>query len=346
MKVPKARKLKSGNWFIQLRLDGESVPVTAPTEKECTRIATLVKAEHMAGKRIVVRSGDKTLTQAIDDFISARENTLSPSTIRGYRIIQRNRFKELMSMKLKDITGTVFQKAIDLESKSLSPKTIKNSVGFICTVIYQETDIKLKVSTPQIVPNEHPFLEPEQIPIFLKAIHGTKIELPCLLGLWSLRASEIYALTYDKFDFDKKLIRIEGAVVPNEHNELVTKNTNKNDTSRRAVPLADRVGELVKQAPDKNKLIPISRQNLYAAINKLCKENNLPLIGVHGLRHSFVSFGFYLDMPKDIIREIGGWSNDGTMEKIYKHLSQSYRLTHQNTMLERFNLLTKSLTNL
>lgn len=343
MKVPKARKLKSGNWFIQLRLDGESVPITAPTEKECTRIATLVKAEHMAGKRIVVRSGDKILTQAIDDFISARENTLSPSTIRGYRIIQRNRFKELMNMKLKDITGTVFQKAIDLESKSLSPKTIKNSVGFICTVIYQETDIKLKVSTPQIVPNEHPFLEPEQIPIFLKAIHGTKIELPCLLGLWSLRASEIYALTYDKFDFDKKLIRIEGAVVHGVDNKLIAKKTNKNITSRRMIPLADRIAELVQNSPDKENLMPIARNSLYRAINKVCRENELPEIGVHGLRHSFVSFGFYLDMPKDIIREIGGWSNDTVMEKIYKHLSQSYRLIHQNTMLDKFNLLTKTL---
>ena len=51
MKVPKARKLSSGKWFIQLRLGGESIPVTAGTEKECTRQAQAVKAEYLVGKR-------------------------------------------------------------------------------------------------------------------------------------------------------------------------------------------------------------------------------------------------------------------------------------------------------
>ena len=32
MNVPKARKLPSGNWFIQLRLGGESISITAATE--------------------------------------------------------------------------------------------------------------------------------------------------------------------------------------------------------------------------------------------------------------------------------------------------------------------------
>ncbi len=35
MKVPKPRKLTSGTWFIQMRLGGESVPVSAATRTEC-----------------------------------------------------------------------------------------------------------------------------------------------------------------------------------------------------------------------------------------------------------------------------------------------------------------------
>ena len=34
MKVPAPRKLPSGSWFIQLRLGGESIPVTAATAKD------------------------------------------------------------------------------------------------------------------------------------------------------------------------------------------------------------------------------------------------------------------------------------------------------------------------
>lgn len=35
MKVPKPRKLTSGTWFIQMRLGGESVPVSAATRTGC-----------------------------------------------------------------------------------------------------------------------------------------------------------------------------------------------------------------------------------------------------------------------------------------------------------------------
>jgi hypothetical protein len=49
MKTPKPRKLPSGSWFIQLRLDGESVPITASTERECVRKAQLIKAENLPG---------------------------------------------------------------------------------------------------------------------------------------------------------------------------------------------------------------------------------------------------------------------------------------------------------
>lgn len=51
MNVPKARKLASGTWFIQLRLGGESIPVSGATEKAVTREAERIKAEYRAGAR-------------------------------------------------------------------------------------------------------------------------------------------------------------------------------------------------------------------------------------------------------------------------------------------------------
>ena len=45
-------------------------------------------------------------------------------------------------------------------------------------------------------------------------------------------------------------------------------------------------------------------------------------MGVHGLRHSFASLAYHLQIPEKIAMEIGGWSDDGTMRKIYTHLAQ------------------------
>ena len=59
MKVPKPRKLASGTWFIQMRLDGESVPVSAATRSECVdcnRCGGSRAAHPARGARIEIRS--------------------------------------------------------------------------------------------------------------------------------------------------------------------------------------------------------------------------------------------------------------------------------------------------
>ena len=100
MVVPKARKLPSGVWFIQLRLGGESIPITANSEKSCTKEARAIKAEYLAGKLEMKEKEPEretvTLTAAMDNYIASKSNTLSPSTIRGYRKNQKYRFQSIM----------------------------------------------------------------------------------------------------------------------------------------------------------------------------------------------------------------------------------------------------------
>lgn len=142
MKVPKARKLSSGKWFIQLRLGGESIPVTASTEKECTRQAQAVKAEYLVGKRApknLEETDSPTLNEAIDSYISARDNTLSPLTVRGYRTIQKHRFKSTLSRRLDEIPESEWQVIVNQEAALCSPKTLKNAWGFIRSVVEDAT---------------------------------------------------------------------------------------------------------------------------------------------------------------------------------------------------------------
>lgn len=83
MKVPTPRKLPSGTWFIQLRLNGKSVPVSAATKKDCIRQAELIKAEHRSGKKVVCKTS-MTLGDAMTDYIEKKRASLDPSTIQGY----------------------------------------------------------------------------------------------------------------------------------------------------------------------------------------------------------------------------------------------------------------------
>lgn len=50
MKIPKARQLPSGMWFCQLRLAGNSISITKPTEEECAAEAIKIKTRYKEEK--------------------------------------------------------------------------------------------------------------------------------------------------------------------------------------------------------------------------------------------------------------------------------------------------------
>lgn len=342
MKIPEPRKLSSGNYFVQLRLGGESVSVTAPTAKECRDKARSIKSQHVAGEKRIQRSkSNPTLTQAIDNYIAARSNTLSPSTIRGYRTIQRNRFKSVMEKKVRDIKD--WQSACNEEAKLCSAKTIKNSYRFIVSVLSENGIHPSKVTLPQVVPNERPWLDYEQILTFCKAAKGQPGELAALLALNSLRRSEMCALTQNSIDIKHKTIKVKGAKVPDENHQYVVKKTNKNATSARTVPmLIPRLEELLSTESEDEYLVTVRPDTLRNQINRICKLANVPEVGVHGLRHSFASLAYHLGMSEKECMKLGGWADSKTMHDIYTHLSERDLAKHQSAMADFYKNANKN----
>lgn len=327
MKVPEPRKLSSGKWFIQLRLGGQSVPVSHFDKASCIREARAIKAEYQAGKRLPKEEKtDLTLTAAIDAYIKAKSNTLSPSTIRGYRSIQRNNFKATMPRQLDQIKEKEWQLIVNDEAARCSPKSLRNAYFFIKTVVKHATGKEIPaVSMPGAVPARKEFLTPEQIKIFVAAIKDHRHAVPALLALSSLRSSEIAALRWENIPEDPEFIRVSGAVVLDEHDKPQFKQQNKNATSARLVPvLIPELKEAIKRdrQPD-GPVLTVTPNRFRDRINDVCAENGLPKVGVHGLRHSFASLAYHLQMPEKIAMEIGGWADAGTMHRIYTHIAQS-----------------------
>ncbi len=334
MKIPKARKLSSGTWFIQLRLNGESISVTAETEKKCIAKAMAVKSGLAESKNPV----KITLSQAIDKYIESRENTLSPSTIGGYRTIQRTRFLSSMDKPLASIKN--WQAICNAEAQLCSPKTLKNAWGFINSVLKSSDITPPKITLPQIIKKERPFLSPEEIKFFLKAVEGKPCEIPALLELHSLRRSELLALTWENnIDLKNRYILVSGAVVVDKNNKLVHKETNKNVTSQRKIPIMiDRLYELLSAEENKEGYLYKKNANeLYTNINRICKSNNLPEVGNHGLRHSFASLAYHIGMSEMTVMRIGGWSDYATVRKIYTHLAENDLESQTKAMSDFFN---------
>lgn len=338
MKIPKAKKLPSGMWRIQLRLNGRSISITEKTEKACIRQAELIKAEYNTGKRFDA-TAPLTLSHAIDKYIEDKKNILSPATIKGYRSIQDSRFQNVMYKSVAEIKN--WQKVVNEESYLCSAKTLNNAYGFIKSVLRYCNVEPVDVKLPQIVPHEREWLEPEQIPIFLNAIKGKPCEIGALLALHSFRRSEIFALTKKNFNFDKKYIQTSGAVVLDENNKFVHKREQKTVKSGRVVPIMiPRLETLVKALPDNDKkLVTCYPDTLRKWINKICEENNLPKVGNHGLRHSFASLAYSLKWSEQETMRIGGWDDPTVMRKIYTHLAEKDKERAENSMAEFYKAL-------
>lgn len=339
MKVPTPKKMSSGNWYINMRLGGESINVTEPSERACIRSAQLIKAEYLAGKR-EAKKAPLTLSDAIDKYIVSRENVVSPSTVRGYRNIQNTRFQSYMKKRIDAFTPELCQKMVNEEAMRCGAKTLKNAWGLISSVLRYHTITPPAVKLPQLVQNERPFLDPEQISVFVSAVKGEDVEIPALLALCSLRTSEIRALTWDQVDFRRNIVHVRGSVVYDEDRNLVHRQENKNTTSRRDVPMIPQLAEALRSAErTSDYIVPGSIQHVYLRINKICRANALPEVGLHGLRHSFASLAYHLNMPPKIAQQIGGWANDQVMQRIYTHIAQADLISNQNKMLDYYKNL-------
>ena len=333
MKIPTPQKTANGTYKLQLRLNGKSIMVTGATAAECKREALAIKSEHITG-RVVQNKCTVTVTQAIDNYIVKRPK-LSPSTVRGYRTIQKNVFTPVMEQLLDSVN---WQKAIDDDKHSA--KTLKNAWGLISSVL-SENNLpvpKVRLQAPQS--RERAFLQPENIPVFLKAINGTDYELAALLGLHSLRRSEICDMTMKDVDLKKNVLYVRGAAVPDENSKIVHKKENKNNASTRTVPIMmPRLTEILTQL-EKEKysgyLITCHPNTLWKGINSICKKNNLPEVGVHGLRHSAVSLAYHLRWDEKTAMQIFGYSDFQTMRKIYTHLADADKESDIKAMTDFF----------
>lgn len=319
MIVPKPEKLSSGAYRVRLRLDGESISITRPTAREATREAEKIKADYRNGIRNVPTGGAVRLYDAIESFIAGRENVLSPSTLRGYRGIQRNHFRSYMSKHLDAID---WQAAVNIEARTNSPKSVKNYWWFITGVLKDNGLTPPHVRLPAAIPNETPWLTPEQIPVFMAAIRGTPGEIGALLALHGLRRSEIYGLQWG--DIDGHVIHIHQSLIVGEDGKPILRQQNKTYSSTRNVPIMiPRLAELLAAAENQTGAVVTTHiGTLSKNVEAACKRAGLPNVTAHGLRHSFASLCYSLGLGELDTMRLGGWSDYQTMRKIYTHLSE------------------------
>lgn len=308
----------------QVTVDGKRISVV-DADKDIAQ----AKAVALKSGMIEEQKNPKPVTveKAMDQYIEIRSNVLSPATIRAYKNVSKNYFKQIRTKKLSSVDESIIQSQINLYSKDKSYKTVKNAVSFLISVVSEDHPINIKrLKYPQRIPKEHSYLEADSITKLIDTCRGDVIEIPVLLALWlGMRRSEICALEWEDVDFERKTVSITKARVPDENNKYVTKNTTKTEKSRRIVNCPDYVlNRMITIQPNESKrtgqIVKMNPNDIYNHLKVICDNNSIPFVGVHGLRHTNASVMLSLGVADKIAMARGGWSSKDTMQNIYQHL--------------------------
>ena len=327
MKVPNPKKLPSGNWMIQLRLGGKSKTITTTTKRECIEKATMIKAEHVTGRRRVIAS-DLTLKEATEAYIDKNSGKWSPATRQGYEKILRNNFPELFKLRIRDIDTQCLDDAVAAECKrknargvNYSAKSVRSAYGLVAEVLKAN---KIDFDTPrlpEVKKKPVQILLPEQV---YAAVKGTEIELPCLLAMWmSFTMSEIRGLTKSKSIRNGQLSIVE--VVVDVGGKPVRKSAAKEVERARTHNIPPYIQQLIDKV-ETDELVTLSGQAIYKRFQRLLEKNGLPSMSFHKLRHISASVGASLKVPDPVIQARGGWSSDYVMKRVYTHVFDEDRL--------------------
>ena len=329
---PRPVELPSHKWRCQIMVDGERLSAVDADPEVAHAAVLAMKTGVISSKkdRETRKSGNLTLKEAIDIFIESRDNVLSPSTINGYREIQRNRFPALMRTKVREIDYTTLQMAVNSESKKVGYKTIRNALTLVISVVseYHEISIK-KIKMPQRKQQEHKYLEEAGMIELFDAIRGSFAELPILLAVWlGLRRSEIMGLCWDSVDFESGKLKIQRTYVKDKEHGYILRDEMKTAASRRTLDCPGYIlAKLEEYQPNKalrqGRVFKMHPNTPYDVLKDICTRNGIEFVGIHGLRHTNASVMLSLGVMDKYIMAQGGWSTDYTMKRVYQHLFQS-----------------------
>lgn len=314
--MPTAKKLPSGTWRVRVyvgRENGKDIlkSFTGPTKREAERKASSYLA--------VSKHTELTFLEAAERYIDSKKNVLSPNTIRGYRTIIK-RLYGIESVRISRLDSEKVQRLIDRLSADLSPKSVRNTYGFITVVTKMfEPSTVLSVTLPEKAPGETQIPTREEVRRMIEEAPAEDLKIAIQLAAFcSLRSGEACALQTDMVKKDS--IKISRTMVCTDENEWTIKNSPKTLAGYREIPVPRPLMAQIRASKrEDGRIIKYTPTSLRNAFNRLCKRLKYPRYKFHALRHFFATEMHARNVPDKVIAKLGGWEDVGTLHRIYQH---------------------------
>jgi integrase len=299
----------------------------------------------------VARDQRRTLTEVAEFHLVARENAgLKRSTARGYRSVIEAHLLPVFGDRAVDRITVTDVAAFDrqLRGKNLRPQTRRNILGLLVAMLdtarkqgwltdNPATDYEKPRNSRSENDVELRFLTLEEVEAVLRAVPqdelGSVIEALILAAaMTGMRRGELLGLRWKDVDWTARKIRVARTYVGGKED------TPKSESSRRAVPLANRLAaelhRLYNVSPHngdddpvfthpRGTGLPLDGSAVSKAFKRALKRAGVRPVRFHDLRHTFGTM--MAANPNVSMRTLQGWlghSDPGTTA-IYAHFAPS-----------------------
>ncbi|MBE6081510.1 MAG: site-specific integrase [Tissierellaceae bacterium] len=276
-----------------------------------------------------------------------KENSVSVKTYNSY--------EQLLNLYIKPYIGTVYLKDLRPEQvqatfnkmKSLSDRTIKYTKTVFNMCMKRAKMNKLRADNPCDdieLPEGKPkkkivvFTQEQQLK-FLNIIDGHQYQVAFLtLISTGMRVGELLGLTWDNINFGKCTITIEKALSRIKGELFIP---TKTKTSNRILPVLPIIMDFIKKYKiEQNKIklkvgkeynpynlvftniygFPVSFSSFSKNLKRLLKDNDLPILSPHKLRHTFATRGLESGMDMKELQVLLGHSTMKLTADLYTHV--------------------------
>ena len=347
---------KSGKISYEITVEGERDPLTGKrnrvfrtvkgSEKEARKVMHRLINDMEQNK--IVKKNHKTVEEWMEEWINLYLPNVEETTRVGYKTKLRCYIKPALGdILIYSLRADHVQKMVnDMQARGLSPKNIRDTFNNINAAMKKAVVLRYipfnpcdGVVLPKLKKYRAKVYDNQMIHTLLDTASGTDMYLPVLLGVTvGLRRGEMLALRWDDIDFKTNTIKVRSNMV-NGENGIIIK-APKSEAGIRDIKVGDEVMAELKKARLKymddvltspifqnlNFVIrqedgsPLHPDSMTRKWSRFLKDNDLPHIRLHDLRHSNATALIQAGVNPRVVQQRLGHSDVNITLNTYTHV--------------------------
>lgn len=277
--------------------------------------------------------------------------------------------QKIRTVDIQEYYNTMLSKGTKLNSVAKHHAVIRKALDYAVKMDYILVNPAVKIETPKRQKFIAEHYNREELQELFEAVKGDLLEVPVILSaFYGLRRSEALGLKWSAIDFEQKTLCIKHTVCRisvDGKDVIVRKDTTKNKTSLRTLPLIPDVEKLLLKTKKQQESNRRKCRNAYNKefldyvcvddmgnllrpdylsqhLQTVLKRNNLKHIRYHDLRHSCASLLLANGVSLKEIQDWLGHSDFSTTANIYSHLEYGAKVKSANKIAENLSLEEKT----